>query len=86
MVEIKLTHIMIELTSEQPLNFSIISKGRDDTFAYRRVLERNEPLSFQLSNLDEATESVHLLVFKPNYVPEEKTPGRLLADSGKSLA
>jgi hypothetical protein len=81
-IHIKLSHVLIELSCEDNINFSIISKSMKQTYKYEDVLSRDSKLSFKVSNLEDELEEITLLVFRPNATPVEHKSPRLLESSG----
>ena len=82
-INIKLGHFLIELSSDDKINYSIISFAKDGTYKYEHVLERDKQLLFELSNLEDHIDEIYLLIFKPNYAPEERPSNRLLEEKSK---
>ena len=74
---------MVELTCEDLINYSIISKSKDNIFKYEDVLLRESKMSFKISNLEEKLKKISVLVFKKSATPKDKSKARLLEDSGK---
>ena len=84
-IKIKLGHFLIELSSENKINYSIISVAKDGTYKYEHVLERDKELLFELSNMEDQIDEIYLLIFKPNYAPEERPTNRLLEEKSRSF-
>lgn len=82
-IHIKLSHVLIELSSHQRLNFSIISKTTKKLFKYEEVLNRDSKLSCKISNLNDELEEITVLVFRPSATPKDPTNSRLLESSGR---
>ena len=41
---------------------------------------------YTISNLDNLIDEIYILIFKPNYVPEDRSSERLLESKGKKYS